>query len=466
VPRPATGPIPPLPRVVAVLLLAVAGLAACSGAQAGGQPRPSRAEPFARPLEIYRDLGFMTGPGQFPVVASFSTMAGPADSTYVVLGLSMPNSALRFQREGSGFFAEYNVDVKVMDVDSVVVRRFRATETVRIATFAETGRTDESVVFQHVLAVPPGRYIVQLAASDAHSSRGFRMTDTLTGPYYGSDGVRLAPPVLVYEAAGRTGRDMLPDLILNPRHTVAYGGESPLLYVEAYGGNEPLDVTVISDAGAVVWSATASLNEGAGDLRYGIVPIPTETFPLGRFWIDVSGSGAVGRKPLVLTISDQWMVSNFEDVLQFLRYIAFAEELDSLRDGTPTERRERWERFWDRRDPLPVTPINEYREQFFQRVRYATEAFRETGRTGWQSHRGEVYIVLGPPDYAVERYIGRGDMTGRPNAEEWVYSAAPGGRLNLLFHDRNGFGHLELIPSSAAAFRAAADRLKYRPPRN
>jgi GWxTD domain-containing protein len=458
--------MPSVQRRVAVLLLAATAVAGCSGAQSGSQPRPSRAEPFARPLEIYRDLGFMTGPGHFPVVASFSTMAGPADSTYVVLGLSMPNNALRFQREGGGFFAEYVVDAAFMDLDSVVVKRFRASETVRIATFAETGRTDESVVFQHMVAVAPGSYIVQLQTSDAHSSRGFRMTDTLTAPSYGSAGIRLATPILVYEAAGRTGRGQLPDLILNPRHTVAYGGESPLLYVEAYGGSEPVDVRVTSDAGALIWGATALLKDGVDILRYGVIPIPTETFPLGRFWIEVAGAGSMGRKPLVLTISDQWMVSNFEDVLQFLRYIAFPDELDSLRVGTPTERREQWERFWERRDPLPVTPINEYRDQFFQRVRYATEAFRETGRAGWQSHRGEVYIVLGPPDHAVERYIGRDDMTGRPNAEEWVYSAAPGGRLNLLFHDRSGFGQLELIPSSAAAFRAASDRLKYRPPRN
>jgi hypothetical protein len=43
---------------------------------------------------------------------------------------------------------------------------------------------------------------------------------------------------------------------------------------------------------------------------------------------------------------------------------------------------------------------------------------------------------------------------------EWIYSAAPGGRLNLLFHDRGGFGRLELVPSSRAAFRSAAARMK------
>jgi GWxTD domain-containing protein len=346
------------------------------------------------------------------------------------------------------------------------VRQFDARETVRIPTFAETGRTDESVVYQQAFAMPPGSYIVRLQAADVNSSRGFRMTDTLSAPSYGSGSDRLGSPMLVYQARGRGDRNALPELIFNPRHTVPYGGESPLLYLESYSDDQPVDVQVLNDQGATVWNATATLVDGDEALRFGVVEIPSESLPLGRFWVQVSRPGALGRTPLVLTISDQWMVANFEDVLQFLRYIAFPEELDSLRAGSAAERRERWDRFWARRDPMPVTPINEYRDAFFQRVRYATGAFREPGgRAGWQTDRGEVYIVLGPPDHAVERYVGRTDVRGQPNAEEWIYSAVPGGRLSLLFQDRAGFGRLELAPSSAAAFRSVAERLKPRPER-
>lgn len=458
---------PPRDRLV-LTLAATALLAACGGPSGMERPRPTRAEAISRPLEIYRDLGFLTGSGQFPAVASFVTIAGPADSTYVLLGLSVPNSALRFQREGTGFFAEYNVHVAFMDDDSVTIKRFESKETVRIPSFAETGRTDESIVHQQAFAMPPGRYILRLQAADANSSRGFRMTDTLTVPAYGPGVARIGSPVLVYRAHGRTSRDSLPALIFNPRHTVPYGGEDPLLYVETYDRDTTVAIQVVNDAGVTVWSTRTSLSEGGEGLRYGIVQIPSETLPLGKFWLQVAPDGAAPeRTPLVLTISDQWMVANFDEVLRFLRLIAHDDELDSLEVGAPAEQRAAWDRFWERRDPLPITDINEFRDQFFQRVRYATEAFRETGggRAGWQTHRGEVYIVLGPPDYITERFIGRPELTGQPNAEEWVYDAAAGGRLNLLFHDRTGFGRFELAPSSAAAFRAAAERLKPRPER-
>lgn len=458
-----------LARALACIGLA-AGLTSACGSRASGPEgaRPTSGEAFSRPLEIYRELGFMTGPGQFPAVASFATVAGPADSTYVLLAMSLPNSSLRFQRDDAGFFAEYRVDVTFMDEDSTAVKRVEAREVVRVTTFAETGRTDESIVYQQGIALPPGRYIARLQAADVNSSRGFRMTDTLTVPDY-SLSAAVSSPVVVYEARGRSSRDSMPDLITNPRRTVPFGGSSPLIYVEAYGaGSRPVDVRVLDDQGGIVWSASAALRDAGRDLRYGVIEIPADALPLGKFWIDVGSDGArTVRTPLVMTISDQWMVANLDDVMEFLRYIAHPEELDSLQAGSPADQRAAWDRFWQRRDPLAITDVNEYRDAFFQRVRYATEAFREPGgRPGWNTDRGEVYIVLGQPDNAVERYVGDMDMTREPNAEEWVYTAVPGGRLNLLFYDRSGFGRYELVPSSESAFRSVAERLKRRSERN
>lgn len=410
-------------------------------------------------------MGLVTGPPHFPVVASLATVAGPGDSTYVILSMSLPNSALRFQRAESGFTAEYVVAAAFVQ-DSVEVRRIDAREAVHIGTFAETGRTDESIVFQQAVALRPGRYELRLQANDANSSRGFRKTDTLDVPVYGAMAARVSAPMLVYRAEGRASRSERPFLIANPRHAVPYGGESPRIYVESYGlpADQPLAVRVIGEGGENVWSANATLVRGDSAVRFGVVELPAASLPLGRFWVEVATAGVMpSRTPLVLTISDQWMVANFDEMIEFLRYIAYPDELDSLRVGTPAERRQRWEAFWARRDPLPVTEINEYRDEFFQRVRYATEAFREPGgRLGWQSDRGEVYIVLGPPDQALERYVGVSEMTGQPNAEEWYYSGAPGGRLTLLFLDRGGFGRYELTPSSESAFRGTAERMKPR----
>jgi len=450
------------PLRLGLLLLLAAG---CAGGGGPKRPTPERDGGVARPLDVYRELGMLTGTTDYPAVASFATMAGPGDSTYVLFGLSLPNSALRFQREESGFLGEYAVRITFLR-DSVPVREVRRREVVRIPSFAETGRTEESVVFQELIPVEPGEYTVEVEARDPHSSRGFRAVDTLRVPRYGVATRRLSEPVVVYRATGRESPEVYPELITNPRRTVAYGGDAPLLYIEGYGVSEgyPVSVRVVDEHGTEVWSSQVGLHGGGSEVRSTVVEIPREPLPLGRLWVELRtppDTQAI-RSPLIVTISDQWMVANFEEVLEFLRYIASSEELDSLSEVTGVERRERWERFWERRDPVPATPINEFREAFFERVRIATEQFGEPGRPGWRTDRGEVFIVLGRPDLVYEEDGRVGDPMSMRRIIVWIYERGPTGRLELVFEDRSGFGRYELTPASESAFRSAANRLRAR----
>jgi GWxTD domain-containing protein len=72
------------------------------------------------------------------------------------------------------------------------------------------------------------------------------------------------------------------------------------------------------------------------------------------------------------------------------------------------------EEFWKIRDPDPLTGENEAKTEFDERVEYANKWFtdwepnigkdiRENKKSeqGWNSDRGRVYIVLGPPDSVV-----------------------------------------------------------------
>ena len=452
---------------LAALVAAVTSAACGGGSQAvPGQPVPDEIAGLAGPLETYAELGFVAGPGHFPAIAGFSMLAGPADSTYVLFGLSLPNTALRFQRDPAGFIGEYNVTLSFSTPDSELVARVSRREIVRVPSFQETGRTDESIVFQHLSTLAPGTYVVGIEAGDANSSRGFRTADTLAVPDYSTPGLAITQPIVIYEGDGRAERSAAPELILNPRHTSAYGGEAMRVYVEAYNAAQPLPVSVrINDEfGAEVWSARTTIAQGDSVLRRALIDLPSASLPLGKLFVEIEAADArvaTADLPIIISISDQWLIASFEDVLQFLQYIATRAELDSLSMGTPVERRDRWDAFWRKRDPVPATPVNEYRDEFFQRVRAAAEQFSEAGGLpGWRTDRGEVYIVLGPPSFVQERYLGRTEFVGRPNAWEWLYVNAPGGRLVLLFLDQNGFGHYELTPASESAFRGVAERLK------
>lgn len=450
-------------RVPIAISLAACVFAACAGG-GRGSARPGAADALARPLDVYQDIGMLAGAADFPAVARIATLAGPADSTYLIFSMSLPSSALRFLRDQNGFHAQYRVHAVLLR-DSQQVKQLDRTETVRVASFAETNRTEESIVFQDVLTVQPGRYLLQLQVNDLNSSRGFSALDTLRLPAFPRD-TRLGTPVIVYQAAPRNTIGERPAMIINPRNTVPFGADTPRVYLELYGAAQPEPVTlrVVDETGAQLWSAQTPVSEGSQALRHALVSVPASNLPVGRLWLEATTAHDTVplRTPLLVTISDQWMVANFSDVLAFLEYVASPVELDSLRQSTGAQRRELWDRFWAKRDPLPATPINEFREQFFERVRIATDQFRESGRPGWESDRGRVFIVLGPPDDVFERQIGR-DTGAQPNLIEWLYDSVPGGRMVLQFVDRNGFGRFELTQGSEAEFRSIAARMR---PRN
>ncbi len=66
--------------------------------------------------------------------------------------------------------------------------------------------------------------------------------------------------------------------------------------------------------------------------------------------------------------------------------------------GTVDERDRFIEAFWRKRDPVPGTPQNEFREEHYRRFEYANRELRgEAFAPGWKTDRGRMHIILGPP---------------------------------------------------------------------
>ncbi len=103
------------------------------------------------------------------------------------------------------------------------------------------------------------------------------------------------------------------------------------------------------------------------------------------------------------------------------------------------------EAFWKQRDPTAGTPENEFKEEHYRRMSYANEYFgRETTRPGWQTDRGRIYILLGPP-IDIGRY--EGQSFAFPS-RIWSYQAKPEyglpSHFNLIFFKRKGIGEYVL----------------------
>jgi GWxTD domain-containing protein len=114
-------------------------------------------------------------------------------------------------------------------------------------------------------------------------------------------------------------------------------------------------------------------------------------------------------------------------------------EIYGALDST-TERLQFIRLFWERRDPTPRGPRNEYLDTYAERLAYAEREFANPREPGWKTIFGRVVLMFGPPD-RTRRELGLpADFSDRPPIL-WSYDARiPGLEPNedLLFAFRAG----------------------------
>jgi GWxTD domain-containing protein len=357
---------------------------------------------LADPASIYRALGFFAKGEPLPFVASLHFLAGATpDSTLAVFGLSLANRALSFRRTPEALEARYRVEVMFRQ-GSRIVAQLSSEQQVRVGALEETRRADESVVFQHFFHLPPGRLEASVTVRDRNRLTASHDEQAVEVPRYG-EGPALSQLVPVYRGRPRVSRAALPTLLVNPRATspqgaaVGAGADTLCLYLEGYGvaPGAAVYLRAVDADSATVWRDTLQWAPGAA-----IVSVGPRQLPLGglRFEATLAGHGDTSRAMVLVTFSEQWAVTNLDDVLSLLRFFGHDSDLAAIRQAPPAERGALWRRFWRRTDPDTTTPDNEALASYFRRVEIANIRYGEAGEPGWLTDRGEVYITLGEPD--------------------------------------------------------------------
>jgi GWxTD domain-containing protein len=340
-----------------------------------------------------------------------------------------------------------------------VVRRVEADQVVRVATFRETSRGDESVIFQQTLPLAPGQYTLSLAVRDGGSARSSVQEVALVVPQLGPN--TLSSPITVYEATPRLSTDSAPRIVASPRATFTFGRDTTArVYLEGYGGPStaaavPVRLTALGDRGAQLWTDTASLAR-RGPLFSGVIPVPLAPLGVGRVVTLVArrtDSRDSTRTPMFVTFGDELPVTTFEDMLGYLRYFGAPSRLDALRRAPANGRAAAWAELLRATDPVPATPQNEALRDYFGRIAQANVRFRDEGGGGWLTDRGMVYVTLGDPDQIYQQ--GGADVNTRGRAQIWEYRDD---RVQIVFVDQSGFGRWRLTPASENEFRMLARR--------
>lgn len=150
-------------------------------------------------------------------------------------------------------------------------------------------------------------------------------------------------------------------------------------------------------------------------------------------------------------------MTNKEKVESFIKYIATTEEKDELAYLDSDKDLEVFlVNFWKKRDPDPMTKINEFKEEHVKRFTYANVYLG-----GWKTDRARVYIVYGVPDDIISEPMNYIPANIFADYEIWVYdkmtlhpeipnvfSSFAYGKVKFVFANRMGFGVKQQIYST------------------
>jgi GWxTD domain-containing protein len=86
-------------------------------------------------------------------------------------------------------------------------------------------------------------------------------------------------------------------------------------------------------------------------------------------------------------------------VTEDVAYIIQAAERAAFQRLTTNEERDHFiEQFWERRNPVPGSARNDFKEEHYRRIGLANTRFSSKTLPGWRTDRGRIYITYGPPD--------------------------------------------------------------------
>jgi len=401
-------------------------------------------------------MGLLAEGGETPFVGSVAFLGGKVpDSTVFMLTVAVPARALTFVRENDRYRASYSATLTLTRA-SEAARRFETHHIVRVASFRETTRSDESILYQQVVLARPGSYELSFALRDDAGGKGSSIEAAVNVPLVATGS--LSSPIPVYEVVPRSSLDSLPRIVPSPRATLTLGQDSTLaVYVEGYGGGSvlPLRASVFGEnASTPVWSDTTSLTR-RGTLFSGQVNIPVSQLGVGALTLAVAttqGSDTT-KAPLFITFGEELPVATFTEMVNYLRYFGSPARLQALRDAPPNGRAAAWAAFLRETDPDPATAANEALRDYFGRIAQANSRFREEGGIGWMTDRGRVFVALGTPDQFYEPNTT--DLNQRGRAQIWEYRRH---RIQIVFTDQTGFGKWRLTVGSEAEFEALVRR--------
>ncbi len=404
-------------------------------------------------------------------------------SNYFEIYYSFNQSDLTLVKENGGFVIKASMDIQIQNTESnelIVNKDWAFSQPVADTAGFSNGKSLVGVVG---FVLKGGDYKLAISVKDATNPKIVKSyTENISITPFSTNKIRISDLQL---ASSITKENVNKESIFYkntyeviPNPADIYSKASPVLfyYAELYNlniGAEPETFTlkklILDSEGNTVYSKSKTVKSDQSSIvDVGFINIGKN--PSGTYKIILSLKGNItgsvysttkkfffvnpGVKKIVTVSSEHksFLGSEFSVLSEEECDIMFAQsrlvsssneidqydELDSL-----NVKRNYLYSFWKKRDSEPKTRVNEFKELFFERIRYSNDNYGSFSQKGYKTEKGRIYILYGKPT-EIERHPSSSDF--KPY-EIWSYQDLEGG-VAFIFGDVTGFNSYELLHST------------------
>jgi GWxTD domain-containing protein len=359
--------------------------------------------------------------------------------------IQVPFAAVQFERTSKGFEGGYSVTVSIYleDGETLYLEKLW-NEKISTKSFKESSAKENFNLSYRSIKLTPGKYFIKTTVTDRDSRKEY-----FSNNYYNMKDFSKKPSIsdimLIAQMTNIEGNNKI---IPNVSRNVSENKKEINIFFEIYSDSSTeynIDYLVTNKDKKILYehSGKQSITEDKTQVFYTISD--STLLSLGNYILTVRLKDNSNNilASTSKTFYSRWVglpatVDNIDGAIDQLIYIANPDEIDYMENGKDEEEKsKRFLEYWKSKDPSPGNVENEVFNEYFGRVNFANEQFSHY-REGWQTDRGMVFIILGPPNN-VDRHPFEYDS--KPY-EIWEYYEI---NRSFTFLDETGFGDYRLI---------------------
>ena len=370
----------------------------------------------------------------------------PLSRFHIMTSIAYDN--LQFKQTSEGYVAVYEVAVIVNDRDGEQISGKAVQQRVTVAVYDETNAHAVNASVNMDIDVEPGKYELVIRLTDMDTRKGVFYKEKVVARDFSTEVLDVSDVVVVnsieIDSSGRSTIEPLAaqDLqenqrILYPIFTIYSRDENVSSFTIEY------QVKPIKKRKTLVKAQITISKTGSATLCK--FPIEFSDIPVGQYVLQLKIMDGSRSLKVKENFTLRWKnlpdtIYDLEQAIEQVRYISRDKELKNMQRADVSEKARLFLEFWEKRDPSPGTPQNEYMIEYFNRVAHANRAFSAM-QPGWRTDMGMVFILFGAPD-DIDRHPF--EIDSKPY-EIWYYH---GVEREFVFLDENGFGNYRLTMRS------------------